>query len=611
MKIQCGLCGEVIVIADDLADGQHVRCPYCGGETEFRKPSRIELPTVSEGRRSAVPSEARKPLRVIRKNEQATNQALHEHQMASRRLRMAEEHVEFYERMKDVEHRRKTREQITGLLTLIVVALCAVGIYWYVGYRKEQRHQAELAFAAERNRLEAERAEEARQQRALREKAEENQKRAEETDLKRAAEERSRQEKIRKEEIRKQQEEMRKADEDRRRAREEADRKRVEMEEARLGAQKSKEEALRKYRETLERVRFAHVDFWRNRSQDEHPQLAAETRTCEYVVPKGSWQVDVLRFVTSPAKEPVIERYDESGERTFISLEAFSVITNRSAYLIVEDGKAWIDGVKKDVNGMPIVNESTSINPAREELGALYEFLRGHSQKMPDIIYSVFFDDHKGKRKLVRRVNFGGSVSAYEAKRIIREELQGKGNVKRTGERSQSWTYSNRPSDERLTVPNWKLDEILCSGRLCYSSDGDLQEEVNGQKEDVAALKQKIAENLREIKRLRKENPACVLRPADGNIRNVIMRRVTKQDRRYYECMEVKYVREHFYCTGCDIEHDDGHCRSSRTAYPNWRAVREKVGITLEINEKIDALYGENEELSQRLMKAEGTDKRQ
>ena len=103
MKIQCGLCGEVIVIADDLADGQHVRCPYCGGETEFRKPSRIELPTVSEGRRSAVPSEARKPLRVIRKNEQVANQALHEHQMASRRLRMAEEHVEFYERMKDVE----------------------------------------------------------------------------------------------------------------------------------------------------------------------------------------------------------------------------------------------------------------------------------------------------------------------------------------------------------------------------------------------------------------------------------------------------------------------------------------------------------------------------
>lgn len=605
MKVQCGKCGEVIVVADGLANGQHVRCPYCEGETEFRKPSRIELPTVSEERRSPAPSEARKPLRVIRKNaEQVANQALHEQQMASQRVRMAEEHVEFYERMKDLEHRRKTRERITGLLTLIVVVLCAVGIYWYVGYRKEQRHHAELAFAAEKNRMEAEWTEEERKQRALREKAEENQKRAEEKDLKRAAEERIRQE------------EMRKADEDQRRAREEEGRKRVEMEESRLRAQKLKEEALRKYREILEQVSFVRVDFWRNRSQDEHPQLSAGTRTREYIVPRGSWQVDVLRFVSSPTKEPVIERYDESGERTFISLEAFDVMTNRSAYLIVENGKAWIDGVKRDANGMPIVNESTSINPAREELGALYEFLRRHSQKMPDINYSVFFDDRKGMRKLVRRVNFGGSVSAYEAKRIIREELLEKGNVKRIGEKSQSRTYSNRPSGERPTVPDWKVDEILCSGRFCYSSDGDLHDEKDGQeedgqKEDVATLKQKIAENLREIKRLRKENPACVLRPADGNIRNVIIRRATKQDRRYYECMEVKYVREHFYCTGCDIEHDDGHCRSSRTAYPNWRAVREKVGITLEIKEKIDALYGENEELSQRLMKAEGTGKRQ
>ena len=41
-----------------------------------------------------------------------------------------------------------------------------------------------------------------------------------------------------------------------------------------------------------------------------------------------------------------------------------------------------------------------------------------------------------------------------------------------------------------------------------------------------------------------------------------------------------------------------------------WRTVREEVGVTLEINEKIDALYAENEELSQRLAKAEGFVKR-
>ena len=41
-----------------------------------------------------------------------------------------------------------------------------------------------------------------------------------------------------------------------------------------------------------------------------------------------------------------------------------------------------------------------------------------------------------------------------------------------------------------------------------------------------------------------------------------------------------------------------------------WRTVRDEVGVTLEINEKIDALYAENEELSQRLAKAEGFVKR-
>ena len=45
MKIKCGLCGEEIVIADNLVEGQHILCPYCGGKSEYQKPTRIELPT--------------------------------------------------------------------------------------------------------------------------------------------------------------------------------------------------------------------------------------------------------------------------------------------------------------------------------------------------------------------------------------------------------------------------------------------------------------------------------------------------------------------------------------------------------------------------------------
>ena len=195
MNIKCGLCGKDIVVADELADGQHIQCPYCGEKSEYRKPTRIELPTGLSARRQDTgsqnpqkavvpeikikrpefaPREEQKPqLRVIRKETNpSVDQGRIEKQMVSRRLHMAEEHVRFYEEMKDIEHRRKTREKINGILLLLVVALCAAGIYWYVGYRKEQRQRTELALAEERNRLDAERAENERKERARREEEE-------------------------------------------------------------------------------------------------------------------------------------------------------------------------------------------------------------------------------------------------------------------------------------------------------------------------------------------------------------------------------------------------------------------------------------------------------
>ena len=85
---------------------------------------------------------------------------------------MAEEHVRFYEEMKDRDRRRQMRERFQGVLMLLGIALCAVGVYWYVGYRKEKRQEAEIAFTEKKNRLEAERAEKERKEKALREESE-------------------------------------------------------------------------------------------------------------------------------------------------------------------------------------------------------------------------------------------------------------------------------------------------------------------------------------------------------------------------------------------------------------------------------------------------------
>lgn len=45
MIIKCGICDKEIEVVGNIADGQHVACPYCGGTSEYKKPSRIELPT--------------------------------------------------------------------------------------------------------------------------------------------------------------------------------------------------------------------------------------------------------------------------------------------------------------------------------------------------------------------------------------------------------------------------------------------------------------------------------------------------------------------------------------------------------------------------------------
>ena len=35
MIINCELCRQEIEVSDGLVDGQHVRCPYCGGKFSF------------------------------------------------------------------------------------------------------------------------------------------------------------------------------------------------------------------------------------------------------------------------------------------------------------------------------------------------------------------------------------------------------------------------------------------------------------------------------------------------------------------------------------------------------------------------------------------------
>ena len=333
MKIACVLCEQEFVVDGKLEDGQHVLCPYCGGKSEYRKVTRIELPkdlgsinrTGEQGDAESekteefeeikiappevAPSVFRKPLHVIRKNNEKTEGgAATERQMVSRRLHMAEDHVRFYEEMKDIEHRRKMREMINSILLLLVVAICALVAYWYVGYRKEQRQQAELAFAEERNRLEAEHAENERREKERRD-----------------AEEKARQERILAEK-RKNEEQMRIAQ-----------------------AEKEKEanalhESMVLYRQVRALFAGGEFDFIKALPEDSRPgKVISEFY---YLLPFLNNEEIVVCNSSTNGIESVC-RLDESGRRTALDADTFLSSLEGKDYLVAYNEKVYFQSKRK------------------------------------------------------------------------------------------------------------------------------------------------------------------------------------------------------------------------------------------------------------------------
>lgn len=404
MKIKCGLCRKEIVVADDLADGQHILCPYCGGKSEYRKPTRIELPTggavrENSGKKSGgvivqpSPSSTKPKLSIIRP-ERPTQMTSTETQSTS---------AVFQHKIKPIK-RRSGEHPIYYSVAILVAGIAVAGIFML------NHHQAN----------EVRQQEEAARQREFERKEVEEQRRL-----------------AREEQERKRQEELRKTEEESKRAKAEEERKRAEE----LAAQKTREESLRKRRDALAgiiaQVGVVSFDYWRNCPKADRPQSVQEEKTYACIIPKDRGRADVLRIVAAPDKEMYVERYDEVGELTHVSLDDFHAAIKQSVYLILSGGKGWICGVQKEVDGVPVVNNGSSINPAKVELGEVYEFLCQHSARVSAISYSVFFEDKKGNRDFVRRVKFGDVVSAGDVKPIIREDLQEKAEAKRSGRKTK------------------------------------------------------------------------------------------------------------------------------------------------------------------------------
>ncbi len=69
MKLTCAACNNDMIVEGELQDGDHVQCPFCGEETAYCKPHRIEVPLGAPREPVAPPTEhARPKLHVIRKD---------------------------------------------------------------------------------------------------------------------------------------------------------------------------------------------------------------------------------------------------------------------------------------------------------------------------------------------------------------------------------------------------------------------------------------------------------------------------------------------------------------------------------------------------------------
>lgn len=385
MTIRCDLCGGEIVVGDGLAEGQHVRCPFCNGKFSYRRPARIVVPTatVAQGAEvSEIPAYRRNPNLFVRRpanvaeNVDSGTNALVENVQA---------------RAKAVSRRDFLAKLKWTIINIVVaVVLLCIGFFAcksYLGWAKDGEQPVANVQDDQVSRKSTPQPVSPPQVPVVLPRCETNclpgtsdQAAAKGCPVDKVAV------------------------------------KRVQQ-----GMSKATVFAL------LGKARY---DYWRNCPKELRPGSITSRREYACVVPDGVKDPMCLMIVAEPGKEMVISAFAADGGLRPIGCDVFNLLVKKNPYLIFADGKGWICGIQKDAKGVPVIDDKSTINPAQEELGPLYDLLCRHSAKV-DLFYSVYFADKRGRCQFVKRVRFGEFVSAGDAKPVVRENLQASADAKR------------------------------------------------------------------------------------------------------------------------------------------------------------------------------------
>ena len=210
----------------------------------------------------------------------------------------------------------------------------------------------------------------------------------------------------------------------------------------------------------------------------------------------------------------------------------------------------------------------------------------------------------------LRRVIFHGDApgcrgaffSGTSGEIVVEVEKDSKGwKTKDSTELPERWPPTGR--DSRRICHIKSSEQLVDQPHVVVQKDPTVPaEEANGVLED---LQKKLNDNLAELKKLVDKNPACYINPKSTSIINVSKKIATAKDKRYCSCVNVTFVRDMFYCSGCKQVSGMGDrpcCNVSRKqSYYRWLMERKKVDETRQINDRIDELHSENESLEKQI----------
>jgi len=374
-----------------LADGQHVRCPYCGEKSEFSKPRRIELPT---GARRVTPEPppppaetetTRQKLKVIRSGASTAPDLYVESQM--RRL---EENDQERLTQEMADQAKRHREWIRAFLRntfalLAILGVLALGFFAYLTIdrrRSEEKHRQQLLLRA----AEEERAERERQN--------------EEERLKR--------------------EEERKAE----KAKEAADRKAAaEKAEAtrQLELKTQKEQAAAKefYARTL-----ATFDGWKFHFISD---LKKEVQTAPdgesyYLLPSDGKQSVRIGVVRTENGVSTAYRLSEEGEKETVDVQEFRDSLEKLEYLVATGTNVYFKALraKPHVSEIPTDKE---VDLTDAFFGSLSPVVKQLELDFEDLSFELVFRPDKTKKNILSQVvSFGMPYSLEKVREAIEEE---------------------------------------------------------------------------------------------------------------------------------------------------------------------------------------------